>query len=182
MRNITFEPGLAKRIKKQYRMETPPTNLTELIEFAKAQVLATSGGREWVASIREGKVAIGETDTDRGHSIVSPDGREVKVMCGYDALGTTLLRGEGLVKATCFHCGEKMEIQIEDGKLVHASHPSILFWIGDGPKGIPFCDHYNFFPNQKHLDGWLETNPEELGVVLSLDEAMEFLKLSHEGL
>ena len=182
MRDITFEPGLAKRIQKQYRMEKPPVNLTELIEFAKAQVLATSGGREWVASIREGKVAIGETDTDRGHSIVSSDGREVKVMCGYDALRTTLLRGKGLVKATCFHCGEKMEIQIEDGELVRASHPSILFWIGDGLKGIPFCDHYNFFPNQKHIDGWLETNPEELGVVLSLDEAMEFLKLSHEGL
>jgi hypothetical protein len=182
MREITFEPRLAKRLQKQYQMEKPPANLTELIKFAKAQVLATPGGREWVASIREGKAAIGETEEDRGHSIVSPDEREVNVMCGYDVLGTTLLRGEGLAKVTCFHCGEKMEILIEDGELVSTSHPSILFWIGDGPKGIPVCDHYNFFPDQNHLDGWLETNPEELGVALSLDEAIEFLELSHEGL
>jgi len=182
MREIPFEPQLAKRLQKQYQMEKPPSNLTELIEFARAKVLATDGGREWVASIRDGTTTIGETDEDRGHSIVSSDGREVKVMCGYDALGTSLIRGDGLVKATCFHCGEKMEIQIEGGEPVIVSHPSILFWIGDGPKGIPFCDHYNFFPDQKHLDGWLEKNPEELGVALSLDEAVIFLKLSHEGL
>ncbi|MHA2069608.1 MAG: organomercurial lyase [Candidatus Thorarchaeota archaeon] len=178
MREITFEPKLAERLQKQYGMEKPPANLTELIKFAKAQVLATDGGREWVASIREGKVTLGETDVDRGQSIVSPVGSEVKVMCGYDSLGAALLRGEGLVKATCFHCGEKMEIEIGDNELVRASHPSIVFWIGDGPKGIPFCDHYNFFPNQKHLDGWLETNPEELGVVLSLNEAIELSGLT----
>lgn len=182
MREITFEPRLAKRLQKQYRMEKPPANLTELIEFTKAQVLATPGGREQIASIREGKVTIGETDLDRGQSIVSSDGRELKVMCGYDSLATALLRGEGLVRATCFHCGEKMEIEIKDGELVRASHPSIRFWFGDGPKGISVCDHYNFFPDQEHLDGWLETNPEELGVALSLDEAIEFMELSHEGL
>lgn len=182
MREVKLDPDLSKRLQKQYGMGKPPATLTELIKFARAQVLATAGGREWVASIRKGKVTIGETDIERGQSIVSPDGREIKVMCGYDSLGTALLRGEGLVKATCFHCGEKMEIEIEDSKLVRTSHPSIVFWIGDGPKGIPFCDHYNFFPDQKHLDGWLETNPEELGVVLSLDESIEFLNLSHEGL
>ena len=108
-----------------------------------AQVKATPGGAEQVAPIREGKGTIGETDAERGQSIVVPDGREVKVMGGYDALATALLRGEGCVKATCFHRGEKMEIQIENGELVRASHPSILFWLGDGPKGIPVCDHYN---------------------------------------
>ncbi|MFW9809366.1 MAG: organomercurial lyase [Candidatus Thorarchaeota archaeon] len=182
MRVIKFEPELAKRIQKQYQMEKPPANLTELIEFARGQVVANPDGPKWVAAIREGKLAIGETDTERGQSVVSPDGREVKVMCGYDAIGTSLLRGEGLAKVSCFHCGEKMEIQIIDGELARASHPSMLFWIGDGPKGIPFCDHYNFFPDKKHLDEWLETNPEELGVALTLDEAIEFLLLSHESL
>ncbi|MFX1485311.1 MAG: organomercurial lyase [Promethearchaeota archaeon] len=182
MREIIFEPQFAKRLQKQYKMDAPPANLTELIEFSKAQVLATNGGRELIASIRKGKVAIGQTDENRGQSIVSPDGHKVNVMCGYDALGTVLLRGEGVAKVSCFHCGEKMEIQIEGSKLVRVSHPSILFWIGDGPKGIPFCDHYNFFPDRKHLDEWLETNPEELGVALTIDEAIEFLNLSHEGL
>ncbi|MFW9787844.1 MAG: organomercurial lyase [Candidatus Thorarchaeota archaeon] len=182
MRKIPFDPQLAKRLQKQYQMEKPPADLNELIDFARAQVIATDRGREWIASIRDGKMAIGETDADRGHSIVSQDGREVKVMCGYDALGTSLIRGEGLINATCFHCGEKMEIEIKGSELVRVSHPSILFWIGDGPKGIPICDHYNFFPGPKHLDGWLETNPEELGVALTLEEAIEFLTLSHEGL
>ncbi len=182
MREVIFEPELAERLGKQYRMEKPPANLIELIEHVNAQVRARPGGAEQVAPIREGKVTIGETDAERGQSLVAPDGREVNVMCGYDALATALLRGEGLVKATCFHCGEKMEIQIKNGELVRASHPSILFWLGDGPKGIPVCDHYNFYPDREHLDGWLETNPEELGVSLSLDEAVEFLNLSSEGL
>ncbi|MFW9814240.1 MAG: hypothetical protein ACFFF9_17385, partial [Candidatus Thorarchaeota archaeon] len=133
MREIEFEPELAIRIQKQYQMEKAPANLKELIEFARGQVLANPDGKKWVASVREGMIAIGETDTDRGQSVMSPDGHEVRVMCGYDAIGTALLRGEGLVKVSCFHCGEKMEIQIKDGELAHASHPSVLFWIGDGP-------------------------------------------------
>ncbi len=75
-----------------------------------------------------------------------------------------------------------MEIQIRDSKVVETSNPSILFWLGDGPKGIPFCDHYNLFPDRNHLDSWLETNKEELGIALSLEDAVAFLKESSEGL
>ncbi len=182
MKDVVFEPRLAERIQKQYKMKKPPVNLTHLIEHVKAQVLATPGAKEQISSIRTGTMTIGQTDSDRGQSIVAPDGREVKVMCGYDALSTALLRGEGLVKATCFHCGEKMEIQIEGGELVRSSHSTILFWLGDGPKGIEVCDHYNFFPDRKHLDGWLETNLEELGVSLPLKDIIEFMKFANEGL
>lgn len=182
MRREVLEPRLAERLQKQYFMERLPADLGELVEHVKKKTRSTPGGREMIASIREGKMTLGQTNQDRGQSIVSPSGEEVKVMCGYDALGSALLRGEGLVKATCFHCGERMEIQIRDSKVVETSNPSILFWLGDGPRGIPICDHYNLFPDRKHLDSWLETNKEELGIALSLEDAVGFLKESSEGL
>ncbi|MEE8239247.1 MAG: organomercurial lyase, partial [Nitrososphaerales archaeon] len=182
MRREVLEPRLAERLQKQYFMERLPADLGELVEHVKKKTISTPGGREMIASIREGKMTLGQTDQDRGQSIVSPSGEEVKVMCGYDALGSALLRGEGLVKATCFHCGEQMEIQIRERKVVETSNPSILFWLGDGPKGIPICDHYNLFPDRKHLDSWLETNKEELGIALSLEDAVGFLKESSDGL
>lgn len=182
MKRAALEPRLAERLQKQYLMEKPPADLGELIEHTKNRTISTPGGREMIASLREGKITLGQTREDRGQSIVSPSGEEVNVMCGYDALGSALLRGVGLVKATCFHCGQKMEIEVMDSKVLKTSNPSILFWLGDGPKGIPVCDHYNLFPDRKHLDSWLETNNDELGIALSLEDAVDFLKESSEGL
>ena len=78
MKDVVFEPRLAERIQKQYKMKKPPVNLTHLIEHVRTQVLATPGAKEQITSIRTGKVTIGQTDSDRGQSIVAPDGREVR--------------------------------------------------------------------------------------------------------
>ena len=47
MREVIFEPELAERLGKQYRMEKPPANLTKLIEHVNAQVRASPGGAVW---------------------------------------------------------------------------------------------------------------------------------------
>ncbi len=131
---------------------------------------------DFVERVRAGDAIMGECDLDRGQAVVLEEDREVGVMCGYDALFTVLARGQGGVLASCLHCGERMEARIADGGLASVSSPSIVFWLGDGPRGIPVCDHLNLFPDLEHLKAWLETNPEELGVPLPLGEAVRFIR------
>ncbi len=79
------------------------------------------------------------------------------------------------MRASCRHYGERIDMTISDNQLTRASSPSILWWFGDGPKGVHICDHTNFFPDLDHLSSWLEDNPEELGVPIPLEEAAEFI-------
>jgi hypothetical protein len=179
MSNVLFDPRLSKRLKETYKLEKSPTTLAEFTELGRALIRVTPELQEYIERIKSGEVVVGETEEKRGQSVVLPDGREVRVMCGYDALTTILLRGQGSVRASCLHCGEKMEVMIEKSKIVSASSPTIVYWFGDGPKGIKICDHLNLFPDLEHLLAWLETNPEELGVPILLHDAADFLKKLH---
>jgi len=60
-------------------------------------------------------------------------------MCGFDSLATALLRGHGLVRASCLHCGQRMEVRIEGAKVASASPPSTVFWLGEAPKASEFA-------------------------------------------
>jgi hypothetical protein len=179
MTRVLFDPRFSKRLKETYKLAKPPSTLDEYIKLGRAIVQASPELQEYIEHIKSGEIIVGETETDRGQSLILPDGRKVKVMCAYDALTTLLLRGEGTFHASCIHCGEKMEIRIEKSKIVNASSPTIVYWFGDGPKGIKICDHLNLFPNLEHLLAWLETNPEELGVPILLHDAADFLKKLH---
>ena len=100
-------------------------------------------------------------------------------MCGYDALMNALLRGAGVIKGTCVHCGEAMEFELLGDDITRQSTSDLTFWLGTGPIGAPgnpVCDHLHLFPDRMHLDGWLEANPRELGVALRLEEAIAFFK------
>lgn len=172
MRTFTcyIDPRLAKRLKVVWRLSRLPRNLDDFIDLFRA-----SDRFQLYADIVKKGRAIGETIAQRGQSIVYQDGHEVNVMCGFDSIVTALLMGEGTVRASCMHCGEGMEIRVKDSRLVDASSPSIVWWFGDGPKGVHICDHTNFFPDLDHLTSWLDDNPEELGVPIPLREAVEFI-------
>lgn len=171
----TLDPECAERLQHTYGLERPPSTVGEYAELARRRIASSPELLAFLRQVREGAAAIGETEADRGQRVQTEDGSETGVMCGYDALATALLRGGGTVRASCFHCGERMEATLRDGALVDASPSSIVFWLGDGPKGIPVCDHLNLFPNEDHLDAWLATNPEELGAALSLPEAVALI-------
>jgi hypothetical protein len=56
-------------------------------------------------------------------------------------------------------------------KLARAIPDSIVFWLGTGPPGgpgHPVCDHLHLFPSPAHLKAWLEEQPDELGLEVSL--------------
>ena len=164
-----LDPRLSERFRTAYKLGEPPRTLSA---FARLLAERTRG---WLERVRSGDRVIGQTDMERGQSVALADGAATNVMCGYDALMTAVLRGQGLVPASCFHCGAKMEVHIEDGRAVDASPATTVFWLGDGPKGLPVCDHLNLFPDLEHLRGWLETNPDELGVPLLVVDAVKLL-------
>jgi hypothetical protein len=65
-------------------------------------------------------------------------------------------------------------------RVVNASPPSIVYWLGAPPKdapGNPVCDHLHFFPNSEHLKAWLQTQQDELGVEMPVKEAAEYYAL-----
>jgi len=165
-----LDPRLAGRLQQAWQLSRPPRSLDDFIGLFRE----SDRFQRYRDLVKEGR-AIGETSARRGQSIVYPDGREANVMCGFDSMVTALLVGEGTVRASCRHCGERMEMAVSDSRLGGASSSSILWWFGDGPKGVHICDHTNFFPDMAHLTSWLEDNPEELGVPIPLEEAVEFI-------
>lgn len=177
MPEVLFDPQLAERLRRTYRLARSPRGLTDMVDLVR-EAHNTPAWADFVERARTGATIMGESDLDRGQTVLLKDGRDVGVMCAFDALFTALAQGSGGVHASCPHCGEGMEVEIEGGQLASAS-PSIVFWLGDGPQGIPICDHLNLFPDPEHLRGWLETNPEELGVALPLGEAVAFIKAAY---
>jgi hypothetical protein len=105
-------------------------------------------------------------------------------MCGYDTLMTNILRGGGLSRGWCVHCGELVEVEVSGQQVTRLSSPEVIFWLGAGPvdaHGNSVCDHLHIFPNQTHLEGWLETQPDELGIALPIVEAVEFFAGMYVG-
>ncbi len=169
---------LSQRLKGVYKLSKPPATIIEFVELIRARNQAKLGIREFIENVRAGKAVIGECTEEHGYSMVLPDGRNVKVMCAYDALMSSILQGQGLVLAACPHCGEKMKIHIKGGKVANSSLPSIIFWWGTGPRGEPgnpVCDHLHLFPSRQHLSSWRGTRPDELGFSLSLAETLELI-------
>lgn len=179
---LALDPELAQRLMRTYRLAKPPSTLEEYAALSRDRIAASPELRAFFRRVERGEAVIGETSVDRGQRFRGEGGSEVRVMCGYDALATALLRGSGTVLASCPHCGESIVAAIEKGRLEEASPPAILFWFGDGPRGIPVCDHLNLFPDHAHLEAWLATNPEELGVPLPLPEAVALIAKTFEGL
>jgi hypothetical protein len=140
------------------------------------QVMSNPEGPKYIEAIRSGKVMVGETGEERGYSIDKEDHR-VNVSCAYDALHTAVIRGQGLIKAACPHCGEKMEIRVEGSQVATVSPQSTVYWLGAPPEdapGNPVCDHPHLFPMRDHLKAWLQTQRDELGVEMTVKEAADF--------
>lgn len=167
---------LGQRLMDVYKLERPPSTISEFVELVRARNESRPRVREFIDKVRAGKAVIGECADEHGYSVVLANGRDVKVMCAYDALMSSVLQGQGVVQGICPHCGEKTEVQIHGNKISKSSSSSIVFWWGRGPRGEPgnpVCDHLHLFPSREHLSSWLDTRPEELGFNLSLLEALE---------
>lgn len=173
-----LDPRLAERLREIYRLSRTPQTLDEFGQSLFLQTTTNPRLRDFFQQIKAGKTAIGECSEKHGYSLTMADGRRVEVMCAYDALMSSILQGKGDVHAVCPHCGDRMEVRIEGMRLSESSPRSIVFWLGAGPRdapGNPVCDHLHMFPDDKHLHAWVGSRSGELGVSMSLEEAVQFL-------
>jgi len=170
-----IDPELSERLKEAYSLERTPNSVSDFSSLWKENLSKNLSARNFIEEVREGRRAIGETSSDRGYSMVNDTDSE-KVMCGLDTLATAYLRKYGDIAAICPHCGMGMAIRIKDRRIVSHFPKGIVFWLGAGPIGAPGnprCDHLHLFPSPKHLEAWLRSKPDELGISLSLEEAFK---------
>lgn len=166
-----INPELARRLRQVYGLPRDPTSMEDYYALVQAGTEENPQAEAYLQKMRKGEVVMGETVADRGYSVSIPEREGVKVMCGYDAVVTAVLREEGRARGACPHCGEAMDIRIQNGRLTRAEPDSIVFWLGTGPPGgpgHPVCDHLHLFPSHDHLRAWLADQPEELGFEISL--------------
>lgn len=180
-----LDPRVSQRLQQVLQLSTAPATMSEFWQLAEKEYLGIPENKEFMEQVRAGKAVIAETDEDTGYSLALPDGSNPKVECAGDALGTALLRHVDIVHARCPHCGEKMQIKIEGKRVVNASLPSIVFWMGGSAKtGIvmlegkdipedPVCYHIHLFPNRDHLAAWLQAKSDEFGFTVSLNDIVE---------
>ncbi len=99
--------------------------------------------------------------------------------CAWDAIGLhVLLRQPVRIQAYCRHCGEPLELSLQDekvverrpeGVLVHFSKPAAQ-WFEDI---IDTCGNtMNFFSSREHLEAWREGDQGKRGSTLSLEQVV----------
>ncbi len=175
MLETALDRELGKRLERVYKLSRRPETLVELQALFREK-RNNPAVEVYLERVRSGAGVIGASSGPTSYRNVLAEG-DVDVMCGYDALMNALLRGAGVVQASCVHCGEAMVFDLRDHDLTRQSTPELLFWLGTGPIGAPgnpVCDHLHLFPDRTHLDGWLEGNPDELGAALPIVEAIAF--------
>ncbi|MFQ5987154.1 MAG: organomercurial lyase [Thermoplasmata archaeon] len=173
---LTLELG--RRLKRVYGLPREPTSIEDYYALVEEGSQANPQMEAYLQKMRKGQVVMGETAADRGYAVTIPERGKVNVMCGYDAVLTAVVRGEGRAEGACPHCGEAMDVRVEGGNLAHASPDSIVFWLGTGPPGgpgHPVCDHLHLFPSREHLLAWVEGQPDELGFEVPLATLVERL-------
>ncbi|MEE9268582.1 MAG: organomercurial lyase [Thermoplasmata archaeon] len=174
----TINPELARRLRQVYSLPRDPASMEDYYVLVQAGTKENPQAEAYLEKMRKGQVVMGETEADRGYSVSIPEREKVNVMCGYDAVVTAVLREEGQAQGACPHCGETMDIRIQDGQLARAEPDSIVFWLGTGPPGgpgHPVCDHLHLFPSHDHLQAWLADQPDELGFEIPLADLVHQL-------
>lgn len=173
----SLDPKLGERLKRIYGLKREPKSADEFYTLARARRSEVPEMEAYIDRIRRGKAVMGETAADRGYSVKS-GARKTNVMCGYDAVITSVLQGSGLTRGRCPHCGEAMEIDIVDRELAKVAPASVIFWLGTGPRmetEHPVCDHLHLFPDVGHLEAWLDGRPDELGFAMPIQELVGLL-------
>ena len=67
-----------------------------------------------------------------------------------------------------------------DQQTVSIIPESTVLWLGISPRGEGpttevLCPFINFFFSQVHARKWREKNPEQVGVLLNLSQALDFI-------
>lgn len=105
------------------------------------------------------------------------EAKPVYAQCAIDALGLPFMLGRDLsITSSCVACGKAIAITVRDQIIVAYSPSETLVWAGtiqrEGPVAASACPAINFFCSAAHVEEWLQSQPNAVGSVISLGEAL----------
>lgn len=106
--------------------------------------------------------------------------------CAIDALGMAfMLRRDLSITSSCASCAKAITITMRDQAIVTHSPSETVVWAGtiqEGPAANSACPAINFFCSRAHVDGWLQSQPNAVGSMVSLGEALYIGKAIFQSL
>jgi len=114
------------------------------------------------------------------------EAKPVYAQCAIDALGMPfMLRRDLSITSSCASCAKAIAITVRDQTIVARSPSETLVWAGtiqEGPVAASACPAINFFCSAAHVEEWLQSQPNAVGSVVSLGEALYVGKAIFEPL
>lgn len=181
--DVKIPQGLGKRLRVLDRLSQVPQTLNEYGALLQARVkknLEEPDLRAYFREIFEGKKIFGHVNYETRHKVRLSSEREVYVACALDALVEGFFQPIRIDSA-CFHCGEPVQIKMSQGIVNSTSPSSCVIWlgaskVGEGPLETYLCPYINFVSSAKHVAEWRVKNPNELGMMLTLNQALRLAK------
>jgi len=178
--NVKISSDLGTRLRALDRLSRIPQTLGEygdlLQEYVK-KCLKEPNLRAHFQEIYEGKKIFGHVDYETRHKVQLSSGRQVYVACALDALVEGFFQPIE-IDSTCFHCGETIQVTMSKGIVYFVRPSSSVLWLGASKEGDGSCETYlcpyiNFFSSAEHVAEWKDKNPNELGMMLALQQSLE---------
>lgn len=182
--HVKIPYDLGKRLRVLDRLSRIPQSLGEygdlLQEYIK-KCLKEPRLKAHFQEIYEGKRVFGHVDYETRHKVQLSSGRQVYVACALDALVEGFFQPIK-IESTCFHCGEPIQVSMHAKGNVSSVRPSSsVIWLGTSREGDGSCETYlcpyiNFFSSAEHVEEWKDKNPNELGMMLTLQQSLELAR------
>ncbi len=184
--SVQIPMALASRLRTLFRLSRKPETLKELGELSGEYIrkcMKEPHLKTYFQEIYKGQKIFGETSYKTSHRITLPNGNGVFVACAFDALVEGLFLPIAIDDA-CFHCGKPIKIELSEGRVVFVYPPSVVMWLGasrgNGSLCLEnLCPYINFFISPEHVSEWKKENPEELGIMLTLQQSMELARKNY---
>jgi len=110
---------------------------------------------------------------------------KIYAMCALDALGVSSMFDCGVsIESRCHHCGERIEIEIEDNKIVLMKPDKTVMWCDKDYSccaATSICKNINFFSSEPHFAEWNKEKPGRKGELMQIQEAFYLGKLCFEN-
>ncbi len=182
LESVKLEKSFSDRLKEVYRLEKEPETLSDWAEVWKTRLLRgiqTPEGKSCFDTVVRGELVFGATKSNTRHVVKLEKRGSVHVNCALDALVEGFFQDID-IESSCPHCEDKIAVSMASGRIVSASPLSTVLWLGispygEGPTTEVLCPFINLFSSQSHLKEWRERNPEQVGVLLDLPHAHEFI-------
>lgn len=117
------------------------------------------------------------------HEVQVENGSTVYAGCALDALWVFSFTSEsGIIRSACPHCGAKLSVWFERGKIVKWEPQGVLLFlgvkmVGGGGSGELGCPFINLFPGPEHVHAWRSKTPDVDGVLLTKEETEKLARV-----